>query len=74
MVSVYQEMVEAQDTSGSVYTIVATDPADFCEEHWGSQECAGKHPFDNCDERFNEGTTDCNADEEHDEPDFCQGD
>jgi hypothetical protein len=63
-----------QATPLSIYVITATDPDDFCEEHWGLLECTGEHPFKDYDEWFNEDDNDYNADAKHDETDFCRGD
>jgi hypothetical protein len=64
---------EIQATPLSVCVITATDPDDFCEEHWGSLECVGEHPFEDYNKWFNEDDDKYNANVEHDESDFCQG-
>jgi hypothetical protein len=44
-----EELDETQDRPRSVCEVTATGPEDFNEEHWGLMECAGEHPFEDCD-------------------------
>jgi hypothetical protein len=37
---------EDQGTPRSLYTVTATEPADFFEVCWGSQECVDERPFE----------------------------
>jgi hypothetical protein len=52
---------------------MATDPDDFGDEHWGTVEFAGEHPFEDYDKWFHGEVEGCDTDTDHDESDFCRG-
>jgi hypothetical protein len=68
------------DAPRSLYTVTATEPADFFEEQWQTQEYVGEHPFRDYDEWFHEdhGVYDADGDDDADNDDggsdFCLGD
>jgi hypothetical protein len=71
---------EKIDAPRSTCAVTATAPADFFEEYWQMQECAGERQFEDCDDWFCEDNDaydadrDDHADDNDDEHDFCPGD
>ena len=53
----------------SIYTVTATEPADFFKEHWQTQECAGERQFEDYDDWFCEDYDAYDADRDDGEND-----
>jgi hypothetical protein len=50
----------------SIYAVTATEPADFFEEYWQTQEYAGERQFEDYDDWFCEDYDAYNGDREND--------
>ena len=60
----------------SIYTVTATEPADFFEEYWQTQEYAGDRQFEDYDDWLCEDYDACDADRdvgENDDEDSTEG-
>jgi hypothetical protein len=53
---------ERIDTPRSIYTVTATEPADFFKEYWQMQEYAGERQFEDYDDWFCEDNDGYDAD------------